>query len=238
VEQPHFDVELAEGLIPGRDYCFLAGLETPGLAPENTTNVFHILLTTYQAQVVDAKMNVPLPSIVSGLYVFNPTLSFSSSAKSAVCDLEFTIRVRTKLALNLTALQFALPDRFQVLIEPVVNLDDFPTPKLRWYRHFPTRNLVRVEVDGERPISAGYYRFRLAARLPFSSMPPINLFFVSFCADLFCTDVFGAFPIAGFRIGDKPTLGVVDQEVEKGYGARAVTLAGFFATLCFFTLEV
>lgn len=228
LEQPHFDLELRESLLFGRDYAFIAGLTTVGTTP--LLNVFHIFLSTVEGRVVDASMNIQLPRIIPGLYVSSPSLRFSSAEKFGLCDIEITVRVRESLQLEnaTTALQFALPSRFQLLISPLQNLDGFPTTSLRWYHHYPTQNLARVDIDESREVKRGDYRFRLSARLPRLSMPPVNIFFVSWCADRLCTDVLGTYPVAGFEIGDAPTLVEKEKQEKSGAWAAVFLLLAYF----------
>ncbi|CAJ1412921.1 unnamed protein product, partial [Effrenium voratum] len=223
---------LNQTLAPG-SYAFMAGMRTPAFTPSE--NLFDLLLRDVQGKVLDAKVGIPGQRIVHGLSLNPPQLQFSSSEQGVETEIRVVLRVAETLdplqALGpVRALQIAVPERFTLIVkEPVVNLDGLPTPEVGWYHLYFLEKLVRVDLvanPGVQPpqLPAGDYRLAFKVRLPEFWMPSVNVWLLSLCRDLLCSDLIATVPVAGFKFGDAPMV-QVETPVEPGgrAGGRALS---------------
>merc|ERR1712048_1124893 len=235
---------------PG-SYAFMVGVTNPAYTPN--WNLFSLMLKDKNGNVVDARMQFPGERIISGLSVRPPRLKFSSSEPLAEAEVQVTLRINTALdpieAIGaVRAVQIAVPERFTLVTRmPVRNIDGLPTPETNWYHlYFPDR-LVRVDLvssDSAAPqvIPAGDYRLAFKVRLPEFWMPEVNIWLVSLCRNMRCTDLAATMPIAGFQLGDAAaltevaagddTLGGIGRDHSSALlGARAPIVHGSFLSL-------
>jgi len=201
--------------MPPGSYAFMVGSTNPAYTPAR--NLFSVLLKDQSGNVIDARMEFAGQRIVSGLYVSPPLLQFSSSASLAESEIRITFRVSESLdplaAIGaIRALQFAVPERFTLITRfGVQNLDGIATPETGWYHLYYAQRLVRVdlvanEAQVPKVIAKGDYGFAFKVRLPEFLMPKENIWRLSLCRDLRCTDLIAVLPIAGFNLGDTTNL--------------------------------
>lgn len=213
---------------PG-SYVFIVGVTNPAYTPN--VNQFSILLRDRTGNVVDARMNFEGERIIRGLDIRPPYLQYSSSEQSAESEIQITFRVSSALdpyeaAGAIRALQVAVPERFTLVTRmPVRNLDGLPTPETNWYHLYYADRLVRidlVESDVVPPqrIPTGNYRLSFQVRTPEFWMPAINIWLLSLCRDMRCTDLIATMPIAGFEHGDAAVL-AEDSGQTVGAGSEA-----------------
>lgn len=220
------------------DYAFMFGATNPYITPAQ--NLFSILLLDTSGNVVDARMLFQGQRIVQGLFVRPPSLEWSSSMPLTRARVQISLVVSTALdpqnAIGATrALQIGVPERFSLITNrPVENVDGLETPEAGWFHMYYIERLVRIDVvksDQEMPriIPQGIYRFAFYVRLPEFWMPNVNVWLLSLCRDLRCTDLIATLPAAGFNFGDEPTL--ADPEAikkEKGVANRQHSGPGTF----------
>jgi len=197
------------------DYAFMLGATNPYITPAQ--NLFSILLLDVGGNVVDARMLFEGQRIVQGLFVRPPSLEWSSSTPLARARVQISLVVSTGLdptkAIGATrALQIGVPERFSLITNrPVENLDGLVTPEAGWFHMYYIERLVRIDLvkgDQEVPriVPEGIYRFAFYVRLPEFWMPNVNVWLLSLCRDLRCTDLIATLPAAGFNFGDPPTI--------------------------------
>ncbi|CAE8629576.1 unnamed protein product [Polarella glacialis] len=226
---------LNQSLAPG-DYAFIMGVTNPAFTP--ALNSFSLMLVDRNGRVADARVGFSGHRIMQGLYLKPPILEFSSSVPNAEAEVRVTLRVTNQLdplkALGaLRAVQIAVPDRFTLIVrEPVQNLDGLPTPENGWYHLFFVERLVRIDIvesatTKPRAVPAGDYRLSFKVRLPEFWMPNVNVWLLSLCRDLSCTDLIATVPIAGFAFGDRAVLqAAVEGTALRNAAARRFGLEG------------
>ncbi|CAK9053789.1 unnamed protein product [Durusdinium trenchii] len=217
-----FRLMLNQSVSPG-SYAFLIGMRTPSFTPY--TNLFDLLLKDLEGKVVDARLALPGPRLIPGLTLDLPVLTFARSQPGSDAEIRVTLKVvQTLDPLQVLgpfrSVQIAVPERFTLIVrEPVTNYDGLPTPEVSWYHLYFLEKLVRVDLvaDGAEEIPqipAKDYRlgfkapnhqkqmFLQTVRLPEFWMPSVNVWTVSLCRDLSCSDLITSLPMAGFEFGD------------------------------------
>uniref|UniRef100_A0A7S4QQF1 Uncharacterized protein n=2 Tax=Alexandrium monilatum TaxID=311494 RepID=A0A7S4QQF1_9DINO len=213
-------VVLSEAMAPG-SHALVVHLGNPAFTPAD--NRFALVLRDRHSSVRDARMGVPGRPIVQGLGILASRLAFSSSTAFAQAEVRVSFHVATaidpyQVMGAVRALQIVAPERFLLITrEPVLNLDGLPTPETRWFHLLYTERLVRVDLvrsEGDQPdvIPAGDYRLSFQVRLPEFWMPNINIWVLSLCRNLRCSEIIADVAMAGFRFGDAPTLGGGEAE--------------------------
>eukprot|EP00746_Dinoflagellata_sp_MGD_P145127 gnl/MRDRNA2_/MRDRNA2_77775_c0_seq1.p1 gnl/MRDRNA2_/MRDRNA2_77775_c0~~gnl/MRDRNA2_/MRDRNA2_77775_c0_seq1.p1 ORF type:complete len:2163 (+),score=280.86 gnl/MRDRNA2_/MRDRNA2_77775_c0_seq1:891-6491(+) len=211
-------------LAPG-DYAFMAGLRNPAYTPAN--NKFSILLMNKDGNVVDAAMQFQGEQIVQGLSCRPPTLAFSSSQPKAEAEIHMALVVRELLDPSnpigpVRSIQISVPEYFELVRKmctgvegtydcSVRNLDGLVTPEDGWFHLYFKDRLVRVDtvdtmVSTPVAIPEGTYRVAFYVYLPEFVMPRVNLWKMTLCRDLACTDQISTFPVAGFQFGDEEQI--------------------------------
>lgn len=204
-----FRLLLNQSLAPGR-YGLIIGMRTPSFTP--ISNFFDLMLKDLEGKVLDARLEIPGQRMIQGLNLDLPLLQFSTSQPGAEAEIRIVLRVLHTLdplqALGpLRAFQIAVPERFTLIVrEPVLNLDGLPTPEAGWYHLYFLEKLVVVDLvsAGQEPpqIPAKDYRLSFRVRLPEFWMPSVNVWMLSLCRDLGCSDLISSVPLPGFRFGD------------------------------------
>merc|ERR1711881_648173 len=106
------------------------------------------------------------------------------------------------------AIQISIPERIQLLTNMgVENMDGLVTPDTGWMHLYGRQRLVRVDIVGsttEEPpvIPKGSYRFKFKVWLDEFLMAKVNVWFLSICRDLVCTEITSSMPFAGFNLND------------------------------------
>eukprot|EP00913_Durusdinium_trenchii_P028684 g26900.t1 len=185
-------------------------------------NLFDLLLKDLEGKVVDARLALPGPRLIPGLTLDLPVLTslgervgrpFARSQPGSDAEIRVTLKVvQTLDPLQVLgpfrSVQIAVPERFTLIVrEPVTNYDGLPTPEVSWYHLYFLEKLVRVDLvaDGAEEIPqipAKDYRLGFKVRLPEFWMPSVNVWTVSLCRDLSCSDLITSLPMAGFEFGD------------------------------------
>merc|ERR1712048_550506 len=111
---------------------------------------------------------------------------------------------------------------------PVMNLNGMTTPETGWYHLYYVERLVRIDIVDNaaavpRVIAAGKYRFSFQVMLPEFWMPNVNVWLLSLCRDMQCTDLVATYPAPGFYFEDTPNLldETANQEAEKESGGAS-----------------
>jgi hypothetical protein len=219
---------LNDTLTPGQ-YSFTVGVTNPAYTPPY--NKFDILLYDRDGRVVDARMQIEGQYIISGLYVRHGLIAFDSSEAFAQAVIQITLRVNAPLDPYLPvgairAIQVAVPERFTLVTKvPVKNLDGLVTPEVNWYHLYYADRLVRIDIsrtDSEAPktIPANDYRFQFQVRIPEFWMPAVNVWLLSLCRNIKCTEILATMPIGGFDHDAKPALSEGGDGLEAGAAIR------------------
>lgn len=247
---------LNDTMAPG-EYCFTAGVTNPGFTPAD--NRFSIILMDGNRKVVDAKMKFEGPRIVQGLYLRPLILAFSSTMPLDQAEIQVTLWVQANLdplsALGpVRSLQIAIPERYTLITRlGVQNLDGLPTPESGWNQLYYAERLVRVSFvrslsEVPRAIPAGKYRLSFQVRLPEFWMPNVNIWLLSLCGDLRCTNLISTLAVKGFYLNDPATLakegatgalktqGVGGLAIRRGASSKAVLFACLVFAVTFVTL--
>jgi len=218
-------------LTPGR-YAYTLGVTCPAYTP--TENLFSLLLLDSTLTVVDARMKFEGPRIVQGLYLRPLVLDYTSAKPLQQATIQVSMEFHTELDPaspigEIRAVQIAVPERFTLITRMgVENLDGLPTPESGWHHLFFAERLVRIDLvrnlgEQVRVIPAGLYRLRFQVRLPEFWMPNVNVWLLSLCRDLRCTDLVSTAPVAGFNLNEEATLTIEggDGETETQEGAAS-----------------
>jgi hypothetical protein len=209
VDDP-LELRLGATLTAG-EYAFGLAADLPPATP--LINIFNMIVSNQEGQVVDAAYELPGQGIVQ-VSIANPTLAWTKSMPAGRSQITFGITF-TEQVIDILGLLLNFPDKFVHDINKNTDVQnnnkDFRVAPGRSWADSSFKNRLLIKVDDTQPINLiepGYYSWTFPVVLPTTVMPRNNVWYFSLCNDEFCTvpgdrSVRVTMPMAGFAMGEK-----------------------------------
>jgi hypothetical protein len=207
-------MQLSESLVRDRTYCFSVEGDLPAVPSD--PNTFNLIIRDVDLNVVDAAFLLGGSITYHDFAFHSPKMSWEGSAPDSVSIITMSMELTSIIRGNqVAALLFTFPVGYQQAASrpsDIVNGNaNFPLAIGEtggWARFNAYKDKLKIHTNATYvSIIPGVYSWTFPVRMPYSSLPPVNVWYLSICSSRSCEAPYDAhtlvsFPVQGFLFGE------------------------------------